>query len=66
MKENANNRELCTCVVNQLAETLTPEQLTALANAEDTEGGQQAAMRTLGQDGAMKMVGAMKACGAVG
>lgn len=67
MKQN-NNQTLCTCVVNGLTEKLTPQQLEALAAAQEKNASPDAVQQALGMQGAMTVAEVSKSCsmGALG
>lgn len=68
LKENNNNKTLCTCVVNGLSEKLTAKQLEALANAQEQSNASEAVQQALGMEGAMTVAQVGKTCsmGAIG
>ncbi len=68
MKQNNNNQTLCTCVVKGLTEKLTPQQVEALAAAQEKNASPDAVQQALGMQGAMTVAEVSKTCsmGALG
>lgn len=68
LKQNNNNRTLCTCVIDGLAQKLTPQQRETLAAAQEKSAAPDAVQQALGMQGAMTVAEVSKACsvGALG